>query len=818
MLRVMSDLHIYSLQIEHRESAKTHIFYTVTYIGTGSQKLHIPIRKDLKNMTVYNVRLAIGKEQILLSIEDDEGVNTESGDWDNNYATFVDQPTTRLSIGGANGREYFQGCISRIAIDSIVFPLTGLLALSPEEGGFVPGTSQSRLPEMYCDLCNQTVCPGNATCVREAMGEPVCSCNPGYELEESECIPNLTTGPVGPLEPAGFGEVNTIIVSVCATVLIISIVIGIVIIRVCRRRKLGKQKRTYSVNNVSAECNGSMAHSSRLNEYVHMEPRGNPIMTTLCAPNGTLRQDRGSSVSTFQEHAEDADPEVETPQHFSRRKSTVSAESGIKTDTDQEASLRDVPHMEDSGNEKDTDYSANESVSDDLSSICFPQSPADIQVIGSSNSIPHLASTTSPPHPLTPKERQMLIPLRPPSTALSASEFEDTREHDEEDDEDDTDIEVFPYQMYHSSLTRNSAAKPSGRQGSEGEASRVSSTGSGGKWYKASTASDTEREKERSRVNKAFYSQRSEPAHYPPPPSEYNTLPSFQAQNDRSIPYQNRRRSRKPINLPESPGPRNEKLQHYQFPLEDTHKRDPRLHYDNHRLKHEYSLPKGYPFIALSTVSSSSGRPRHNAEAMLASAPPHSPASAIPNYPRHHSTSGPGFPLPQQAIHYPYSRSYSSESKNRREPEQKFQDLKSVTTINPIAYWEMQDRMNKTAVDQVDPYQILSEPYIQFEDVSTDPSVIESQITQDDPEHQSFCSQGGRERPADMMPPQLSLSEFQDDSTIATDTDLGPPLNIFPSADCSSQYTPTLVATSSGSSTPKTPKITLPSSQYQFDV
>lgn len=137
-----------------------------------------------------------------------------------------------------------------------------------------------------------------------------------------------------------------------------------------------------------------------------------------------------------------------------------------------------------------------------------------------------------------------------------------------------------------------------------------------------------------------------------------------------------------------------------------------------------------------------------------------------------------------------------------------FQDLKNVSTINPIAYWEMQDRLKPT-VDQVDPYQVLSEPYIQFEDVSTDLSVTQSEATlhaDNGPDHEVFESQGGGEGTADMGPGCLSRLQDHDTSSITTgdSQSISGGITHFPSADCSHEYTATINGTSSsGDSTPK---------------
>lgn len=135
----------------------------------------------------------------------------------------------------------------------------------------------------------------------------------------------------------------------------------------------------------------------------------------------------------------------------------------------------------------------------------------------------------------------------------------------------------------------------------------------------------------------------------------------------------------------------------------------------------------------------------------------------------------------------------------------------------------------KIAVDHMDPCHLLSGPYMQFEDVSTDPSVVESQLTIDDSimgEHQVFDSQGGREGTAVMLDPlDMRLVRLREDEidSILTDSEFGQrEMNHFPSADCSSQYTATIVAGStstSGESTPKMQKVfVIPPSQQSFDV
>ena len=180
-------------------------------------------------------------------------------------------------------------------------------------------------------------------------------------------------------------------------------------------------------------------------------------------------------------------------------------------------------------------------------------------------------------------------------------------------------------------------------------------------------------------------------------------------------------------------------------------------------------------------------------------------------------------------VHYTANqpgRSFSSgDAAHSEEP---FQTLSSLSKIDPISKWDAQARM-KIAVDHMDPCHLLSGPYMQFEDVSTDPSVVESQLTMDESmmgEHQVFESQGGGEGTADMLDPlDMRLVRLREDEidSILTDSEIGRhEMNHFPTADCSSQYTATIVAGStstSGESTPKLQKVfVIPPSQQSFDV
>lgn len=237
--------------------------------------------------------------------------------------------------------------------------------------------------------------------------------------------------------------------------------------------------------------------------------------------------------------------------------------------------------------------------------------------------------------------------------------------------------------------------------------------------------------------------------------------------------------------------------------------------YDNHRLQHQISAPLQEHH---SGGSGAGQQPRHVYFAKSSHTLHYSHSvgngsyasskqqTSHPNSSRQYYNTLSSSTIPT-SLQYRPNRSYSSSDAPPpdREPTQ-FQDLKNVSTINPITYWETQDRL-KPAVDQVDPYQVLSEPYIQFEDVSTDLSVSDSQGTlKDGADHEVFESQGGGEGVADMGPGCLTrLQDHHDIESLTTDSQsIQGSITHFPSADCSNEYTATIHgASSSGDSTPK---------------
>ena len=783
---------------------------------------------NIQNGTEYSVSITYNSKDTTMAITGNMRSQYNNDAWDTNPITlFAEQPETSLSIGGAPGGDnLFVGCISSLKIDEIDIPLSGLAFLSAEEGGFTYNSSLDTVIKPYCNLCDLATCPSNMTCVSDNYGGTDCACPTGYVLDEIDDSCKLIEIPTGGPLATGTVSGQSIYYIAGGTgggILLIGVMIVVLIVIVrLQHVKHDRRKRTYSVTSMTS--NGILPPqrtSKSGNEYVRVEPRRSPndsesltVLGTTCRPDS---HERGSSVSTFQEHADDADPEIDVPPRLQRRKSTVSAESGIRTDTERDSSIRGTSRMDDSG----TDYTPQESESDDMTSSCFMEpvsSPVGMHLVDSASSVMGVpVKVASPCVPLTPQERKVITPLRPDGIRLSIS-----------DNLRDTDIETDISSCNLPPIHQNCPM----RRGSDSDASTRVSDRSTPKWYKSSTASDNERESERVHKNTAYYPTRSEPMQYPHPPRP-KTAFSAAAPDYVPPPSISERKSASPV-FPRSPTRRfpptmvsadspisrnNRKYENYPLPYnmpppsDDMRGRGTRgamPSYINHRLQHQISAPQeqhhsGQPprhvYFAKSSqtlhYSHSAGNGPYTAQ---------NQQTSHPNSRQYYNTISSGIPT---SLQYRPNRSYSSSDAPPpdREPTQ-FQDLKNVSTINPITYWETQDRL-KPAVDQVDPYQVLSEPYIQFEDVSTDLSVTESQGTlhaDDGADHEVFESQGGGEGTADMGPGYLARLQDHDIVSIATDSqsNQGGGITHFPSADCSNEYTATINGTSSsGDSTPK---------------
>lgn len=746
---------------------------SVIYMVFSSEDSQQPIHIALSVLPALNtVTITTTQSHVTMTVESNGVVQGCSSDTWGAYSAmlFAHPPQTNISIGGSTDKHFgggnFSGCITAFSINGIDVPLSGLLTVG--QGGF---TAEGSVVAS-CNLCETSPCLSNQSCYPvEAFGEFECGCPPEYMLsnETQACLPVLpptsdptvSTGGLDSSSENMFPLYIIVVIGVAALAVMAGIItVSILLMQYSYRRKQGGT-RTYHVRHDQEVCsryinNGSVnGHipSAKPNKYT------NVTLKQEETPQPCYRDSQSrDSVTTYQQHDMTEDEDEISTHHppFVRRRSTTSAETGFHTGSERDE--RSIPRMDDSGNEKDTDYSPTGSESIDLTSSCLEEaySPSGFHLIDSSSY--RMVVPPSPLRtPLTPKELKALTPLRPNSSCiLSMSEY---------DYETDADAN-FRYNKHPPRAAKGSV------KGSKLLADSHPGTPT---WYKSSTASDNEREKQRANGGHTYYPTRSVPFQLSRPP-QYIHPPTF-TQAKSSSPT-----------APTFPS-------HPHTPCPDARLPDSPLS----RLTHKYE-----------NVPSPISEPQQDTELTeYLHIPDHPLAKSQPmrlnsldSY-FHYQDFPSRYPPPE--VSSSYQRSYSTRDVPRNQPEQQFQDLKSVSRINPIAYWETQTRM-KATVDQVDPYHLLSEPYVQFDDSSTQPSVVESMMTMeesDGPEHHEFSSQGGGEGTADML--EFGLVRLRDgdiDSMVTDPPDMGTNVTHFPSADCSDEYG-TLVASSTDSSTPK---------------
>ena len=754
---------------------------------------------------------------------------TKSAPWMGSTEPFVQYPRTTVSFGGTDDPRItlmsdFTGCISRFSVNGIEFPLNGLVA-SNDPSVKVSG-NQSSAVSIRCDLCQSepSPCPASSQCMSDA-NNITCVCPEGQVLNDAQdacaTVPttskptnSMTVGEIGTTEQTETVPLYAYIGGgVGVVVIIIVLLVGIVLLVKFRKRQSRTKKQTYCVGEQQLPHlgNGQCQHS-RPNSYATMTPHHNRTDSEpsyVTSPRHLC--DSSMSSTTYNEHS-DEDVESSNSKNIVRSKSSISEETGFHTASERDT--RSFPRMEDSGNEKETDYSPFDSESDDTSCVetltsARPNSESRSKARAMGLPALSIASTLSSPPasnygaPLTPKEKKFIKPLRPDSRSQL-------------DEETDLDTDFSSTILSKPCITRvyRASLKLKKNDGSD-------SALSGQQWYKSSTASDNEREKKRAQGNRAYYPMHSEPFRLPQmknvSPKQHNGISynlNLQRKNSSPISHQ-----------------QNQLHRPTQFALTNS-------------LSPTSRITNGFPHSHRTLPSSGSNssyvkekqREKESSEAedltpVLSRSQPlkmHYPYNIY----RQTSSESPRVPphlAPRSYVPY-YIRSYSEESTKHNEGKN-FVDLGSVrTNCDPIEYWEGQRRM-KATVDQVDSYQVLSESFTHFEDSTGDTASMNDCQRRSCEEHKSFSSQGGGEATVEAI--DLSLLQLRNcdgdsevSGTTLKGTDVGEDRSIlhFPSADCSEEYRhtpsiPTLVASSGESDlTPVHDSLSIPPSEGAFEV
>ena len=478
------------------------IVYTVSDIGSELTSTHAYMADTFSYVLgdVYTVSIHMTTDQIAVSFN---GSGTPRVyEW-STVAPFIEYPHTEISIGGASDSETtsdFTGCVIRLAVNGIEFPLNGLVERNDSSIKISGGGGGSSV-STTCDLCQQEApCRDNKTCTNY-VDSYTCECLDGLELgEEGECVEPPTfvvvTDPtLGVSQPRGSAEfpLYYVLAGAVGASIVVAVVVTVLCCLCCRRRKRRNQK-TYRVGGgqeLPSLRSGALSASRQQNKYADVPPR------RLNSDQGYMtvsrHQHESSSSTSCNDHDIDEDIESQT-QNMTRSKSSTSGETGFHTASERD-DQRSLPRMDDSGNEKETDYSPFDTESDGSQSYVDMQTHTGLRLKGRPAMLPPFSSPSDSlgpisgvGAPLTPKEKKFITPLRPNSRS----------ELGEETDLD-TDFSSTVFTRQNGRFSRGY------RGGSLKLTGRPESGMSGHQWYKDSTYSDNERERKRTEGAHAYY-------------------------------------------------------------------------------------------------------------------------------------------------------------------------------------------------------------------------------------------------------------------------------------------------------------------------
>lgn len=628
---------------------------------------------------------------------------------------FASEPETVISLGGTKDEVGFQdkqfaGCMSHFTIDSIPIPLQGLNRTKTQEFS-VEGSDGKVVPFCHACLTGSNTCPQNSTCIMDDLTskEYTCMCLDDFTHQNNKCIkvnsaiiqstaiPSSTATPG--TEGVGAGDskfpLEAIIgVAIFAILIVVTILIGFGV--ACRWAYVrGKKTRFPMITQVTYHVGSSPKET----EAMDGSPVGSPLTMNGRRQNAYVLTTLRSSPSV----QEDTDNDSTTDLHISPcslKRKTASNETGFQSASEMEDGRRSFPVVSDSSNEHNYNeqYSSTSETESDYftntSGIVHALSPSDMRLV-SSGSVMGVPNTFRLKHPLTSRENQTLQVFRPDSAMLS-----------------DTDTDV--------STTTNNA----GHLYSDNETNASDAVGP--KWYKSSSPStivDGEPSLPYAMQAAVLHKHTRHPKRRPPNLKQFKVVSPPHNHHSPSYAYYNGHHP-----PPHSSSP----LVHSnRFDFPPTGSASARPSHAQHFPAFELEMHHRLPAISESMLLGhySRGEPYHH--------PPlqHQRYSDNVPYTGERLHVGPLQSVPRGGVEAadtpPYYAGYhgSSLTPGGEMGMPRYRDLNSFPKVNPITYYEQQERMRPT-VDQDDSLNFLSEPYVQFEDVSTEPSVVESTVVE----------------------------------------------------------------------------------------
>ncbi len=628
--------------------------------------------------------------------------------------TFTKQPYTRVGIGGSSDGKFditvernFSGCVTRFSIDGAPIPLNNFV-VTGHQNLKVFGSKDN--VTLSCHSCYTLgSCPNNSLCIITgpfSSNTHECRCLNGYQSRNNTCInPTLATTSVAltvtPIQ-TGIGQItdgienpttstrlslNTImgVAGGCLFVLIVVFAALLLVIRCAYIR--GKQKQTVQfAMRVSYPSN---------KEEEDIDPKPDSFIP---GETRVTRLRSNNYVQTAIKHTRDPSSEIDTdstidgPNHllYSYRKST-SQETGFHT-----ASEFDTPSRQssprrayDSGKSSSEQYDSDiETDSESLNTSGIEEclSPHDIRLLNSTGNVPIGLPHYRKKH-LSSKERIALTPLHPNASYLLT--------------EDETGSEV--------STTTNTT-----NQRICNDDDSIVSDPDGPKWYKQSSPSTiVSTDNTPTHYHSHTLDSYKRPKRRMPPgtfrPHKSNSPPHFYVSHNGHSPLSSSPLVQKAHRFdypPYSPATSSSRGYHYDAAVDMGGARLPAIEesaqFIHHQPPYHMRQHSDHAYRDMGHIPHPQIHPELN---------------PIPYYPGYQGTNltpggGVGGLTPGSGI----------SSTNYR-------DLNSFAQVNPITYWEQQQRLRPTVDDGLS---FLAEPYTKFEDVSTTPSVIESTVIDDE--------------------------------------------------------------------------------------